>query len=447
MTATGPDTGLEAGDATAGTGPHTGSPLRPERTPMFHGWKVAISSAIILGFQSSLILQAFGNYAVVLQERFGWSKTTISVAYSFNRAESGLLGPVHGWALQRFGTRRIMQLGAVILVAGFVWFSQISTPVGFVASFFVIAIGAGLSGFMTVNTEVVRWFERRRARALSLTALGIAAGGLFAPLLVVALTHLGWRTTAVLSGLALGAVTLVLSRLFGSSPAEHGVPVDGIENPPAAVGRQAISLSAVHLTANQAVRTSAFWYLALGHAAALLVVGSVIAHLSLFLTDEQGYSLQGASFVLAGITVAQVVGMALGGVFGDRLDKRWLCAGAMFGHATGLLMLTFATSAVMVWSFVVLHGLAWGMRGPLMSAIRADYFGSTAFAQIMGYTSMILMFGVVGGPLFAGILADVTGSYRAGFTILAVLAASGSAMFALARPPAPPVDADARTRS
>ena len=442
MTTTRPDTGVGDPDD---TGRPTHPPPEPTgRTPVFRGWKIAIASAVILGFQSSLILQAFGNYAVVLQDRFGWSKTTISVAYSFNRAESGLLGPVHGWALQRFGTRRIMRLGAVIVVAGFVWFSRISTPVGFVASFFVIAIGAGLSGFMTVNTEIVRWFERRRARALSFSGLGIAAGGLFAPLLVVALTHLGWRTTAVLSGLALGAVTLALSRLFGTSPADHGMPVDGIENPPAAVGRQAASLSAIHLSANQAVRTSAFWYLAMGHAAALLVVGSVIAHLSLFLTEEQGYTLQGASFVLAGVTVSQVVGMVLGGVFGDRVDKRWLCAGAMFGHAAGLLVLTFATSTLMVWGFVALHGMAWGMRGPLMSAIRADYFGSTAFAQIMGYTSMILMVGIVGGPLFAGILADVTGSYQTGFTILAVLAAGGSAMFALAKPPPPPVDATTR---
>src|SRR5690606_11853622 len=121
---------------------------------------------------------------------------------------------------------------AVILVVGFIWFSRISSPVGFVASFFTIAVGSGLSGFMTLNTEVVRWFERRRARALSLTGLGIAAGGLFAPLVVVALTHLGWRTTAVLSGLVLGAVTIALSRLFGSTPAEHGVPVDGIADPP-----------------------------------------------------------------------------------------------------------------------------------------------------------------------------------------------------------------------
>lgn len=402
---------------------------------MFHGWKVAIASAVILGLQSSLILQAFGNYAVVLQDRFGWSKTTISVAYSFNRAESGLLGPIHGWALHRFGTRRVMRLGAVIVVVGFLWFSQISSPIGFVASFFVIAVGAGLSGLITVSTEVVKWFERRRARALSLTNLGIAAGGLFAPLVVVALTHLGWRTTAAVSGLLLGGITLAMSRLFGTSPAELRVPVDGVAEPSAAVGREATTLARTHMTANEAVRTSAFWYLAFGHASALLVVGSVVAHLSLYLTQEQGYTLQGASFVLAGITVAQIVGMVLGGAFGDRFDKRWLCVGAMFGHVTGLLMLTFATSSLMVWGFAALHGLAWGMRGPLMSALRADYFGSTAFGQIMGYTSLILMFGMVGGPLFAGIVADQTGSYQVGFTILASLAAVGAAMFALAKPP------------
>jgi OFA family oxalate/formate antiporter-like MFS transporter len=183
------------------------------------------------------------------------------------------------------------------------------------------------------------------------------------------------------------------------------------------------------------LRTPAFWLLSFGHAAALLVVGAVVAHLSLYLTSEHGYSLQAASFVVAGVPIAQIAGMVVGGVLGDRMSKRWLAAIAMGGHVAGLLLLTFATAAWMIWAFVVLHGLAWGARGPLMSAIRADYFGSTSFAQIMGYSSVILMFGMVGGPLLAGVLADVTGDYRAGFTILAGLAATGSLFFAAARPP------------
>jgi MFS family permease len=78
------------------------------------------------------------------------------------------------------------------------------------------------------------------------------------------------------------------------------------------------------------------------------------------------------------------------------------------------------------------------MRGPLMSAIRADYFGSSSFGQILGYSSVILMFGMVCGPLLAGVLADATGNYQLGFSILAALAAIGSAFFLLATPPRRP---------
>jgi len=401
---------------------------------MFHGWRVTGAGAVILALQSALILQAFGNYAVILREQFGWSKTTISIAYSFNRAESGLLGPLHGWALHRLGSRRVMRAGAVVVVIGFVWFSRISSPIQFVLSFLVIAVGASFGGFLTVTSETVRWFERRRARALSVAAVGLAAGGLAAPLVVVALRNLGWRETALASGFVLGAVMFALSWLYGTSPSERAEPIDGFgvdydpHAPPTDV--------AWHLTAGEAVRTRAFWLLALGHASALLVVGSVIAHLSLYLTSDQGYTLQEASFVAAGVPIAQIAGMLLGGMLGDRRDKRSMCAIAMGGHVAGLLLLAFAVTPWMIWAFVVVHGLAWGTRGPLMGALRADYFGSTSFAQIMGYSSLILMFGMVGGPLLAGVLADATGSYRIGFTVLAALSATGAVLFAMATPPA-----------
>jgi MFS family permease len=92
----------------------------------------------------------------------------------------------------------------------------------------------------------------------------------------------------------------------------------------------------------------------------------------------------------------------------------------------------------MLLAFVVLHGLAWGTRGPLMAAIRADYFGGTNFGAIMGTSSMVAAFGTTAGPLIAGILADRTGNYEAGFTVLAALAAIGSIFFILARPPRRP---------
>lgn len=417
----------------------TSTEVPPEATTKrrtFHGWRVAVAGAVVLGLQSMMILQAFGSYAVIFEQRYGWSKTTMSIAYSFNRAESGLLGPVQGWALKRFGSRRIMRFGGLLVGIGFLLFSQIRNEIQFIGSFFVIAVGAGFCGFLTITTETVRWFEVRRTRALSLTAFGMAVGGLATPLLVLSLRHVGWRPTAALSGLILVTVVFAVSSVYGSSPAARGTFVDGIEPDPTAIRR--VGVTEHHFTATEAVRTRAFWLLALGHAAALLVVGSVIAHLSLYLTHEQGYTLQGASVIAAFVPLCQLLGMLVGGAVGDRCNKRLLCAAAMLGHMVGLLLLTFAAHLWMILAFVVLHGLAWGLRGPLMSALRADYFGSTSFGQIMGYTSMILMVGMVGGPLFAGVLADATGNYRTGFTILALLAGLGSLLFVFATPPSRP---------
>ena len=109
----------------------------------------------------------------------------------------------------------------------------------------------------------------------------------------------------------------------------------------------------------------------------------------------------------------------------------------MLAHAVGLVMLALATAFWMVLAFAVLHGLGWGMRGPLMSAIRADYFGSAAFGRITGMSSMVVMFGMMGGPVIAGALADRTAATSPGFSVLAALAVVGSVFFLVARRPAP----------
>ena len=128
-------------------------------------------------------------------------------------------------------------------------------------------------------------------------------------------------------------------------------------------------------------------------------------------------------------------GVALGWMIGDHFEKRYIAATCMLMHAAGLLLLTYAVATPMVLAFAVLHGGAWGLRGPFMQAIRADYFGRSAIGMILGLSLMIIVVGQVGGPMIAGIFADLTGSYRTGFTILAVLAGLGSMFFVLAKKP------------
>jgi len=103
-----------------------------------------------------------------------------------------------------------------------------------------------------------------------------------------------------------------------------------------------------------------------------------------------------------------------------------------------MLCLTYANHMAMLVAFGVFHGIAWGLRGPFMQAIRADYFGRHAIGLILGLSAAIIALGQIAGPMIAGVLADLTGDYQLGFSLLALLAALGSLAFMLATKPTLP---------
>ena len=144
--------------------------------------------------------------------------------------------------------------------------------------------------------------------------------------------------------------------------------------------------------------------------------------------------------VVHGLLISAVFlgGVLLGAGIGDRFPKRKVAALCMLSHAIGLLLLTYSTHMAELLAFAIFHGFAWGLRGPFMQAIRADYFGRKAIGQIMGISAAIIANGQVAGPLVAGVLADMTGNYRLGFTVLAILAGMGSLVFLRATQPEPP---------
>ena len=391
----------------------------------------------------ALMFHAYGAYVVLLRKEFGWSKTMLSAAFAMARAESGILGPLQGWLTDRFGPRLLIWIGMVIFGVGFILFSQITSPLTFFLTFFLMALGSSLGGFLPMAVAIVAWFRRRRTLALSITGTGMAVGGLLTPVVVASLTRIGWRWTAFLSGVLVLAAGLPLAQIVRHRPERYGLRPDG-DLPEFVTGaglfdRAAPALArSADFTAREAIRTPAFWYISLGHGSALLVVSAVLVHAVVHVTERLGYSLAQAATVVALMTGMQITGQICGGWAGDRYEKRAIAAGCMVGHAAGLLLLAFATAFWMVLGFAVLHGVAWGMRGPLMSSIRADYFGSTSFGMISGLSSTIVMLGLIGGPLIAGVLADRTGSYQGGFSILATLAALGSIFFVLARRPRRP---------
>jgi sugar phosphate permease len=410
-----------------------------DKPRLFYGWYMVGAATGLQFLQAALVSQAFGAYLAVLADEQGWSKTALSGAAALQQMEVALLGPVLGWLIDRFGPKVFVRAGIVVFGAGLCLLSQVQTLTAFYGAFIVIALGSSLCGFFPLNVSLIHWFERKRARALSAMSIGLAFGGIAVPLVAQSLTTFGWRPTALASGIVAIVVGLPLALVIRNHPRELGEVPDGMAHQaPVRNSVAGKSPSTRDFTAREALRTQAFWLISLGHGFALFVVHAVSVHAITHLKQGLGYSVAQASLVISLVTVFQIVGVGLGWVLGDRYKKRLIAAACMLAHALALLLLTYAVSLWMVVAFAVLHGTAWGLRGPMMQAMRADYFGPSAIGMILGLSFMIIVVGQVGGPIIPGIFADLTGDYRVGFTILAVLAGLGSGFFLLARKPQRP---------
>ena len=408
---------------------------------IFHGWWMVGASSGMQFVQGTLLLQSFGAYFAVLRDDRGWSKTELSGAAAMHQLEAAILGPLLGWFLDRFGPQWVIRIGVLIFGAGFMLLSRIDTLLQFYVAFIVTAIGASLCGFFPLNVAVIHWFEKKRARALASMQIGMAAGGLCVPLIAWALATWGWRATAFYSGILVIALCLPLSFVIRRRPEDMGLKMDGalsILPDLNSENKKEPEEKTRDFTAREALRTPAFWLISLGHGFALFVVMGINTHAITHMKEGLGYTIEAAAFAIMLQTVAQLCGVGIGAWVGDRYDKRRLSALCMLGHMLGLLCLTYATSTAMIVAYAVLHGVAWGFRGPMMQALRADYFGRSAIGMILGLSFMIMVIGQVGGPMIAGIMADMTGNYRAGFTTLALLAGLGSIFFLLAKRPALP---------
>ena len=381
-------------------------------------------------------MHSYGAYTLHLQEEFGWSMSVLSLAFAITRLESGLLGPIQGWLVDKYGPRLIAIVGTLIFSIGFLYFGFVNSIPSYFVAFVLIALGSSLGGFATLMVSIVSWFEKHRAKAIAWSQLGFSLGGLCVPLVAFGLETLGWRSMAFLSGGAILIIGLPLVSLIRHSPAEYGEKPDGLTASGHIVEDESPAEQNRSFSWQEAMREPSFWLISVGHALSLLTVSSMLAHLIPHLVRGMNYSLIEAGYAFALMTGVQMVGLILGGILGDRYNKRFICVLCMVGHCVGLFCVTFATNVTWVIAFAVFHGLAWGIRVPLMVALRADYFGPKSFGTIMGVSSLIVMIGMTIGPIACGLLFDQFGNYQLAFTIMALCSLSGSLCFWFAKPPA-----------
>ncbi len=438
---------------------------------VFHGWKMVGAGAALQVLQGGLMQQSYGAYVAVLSDERDWSKTELSGGAALMSLETAIIGPLVGWLVDRFGEGPVIRAGVVLFGLGLIALGMVDSLAAFYSAIAVCAVGMTLCGYFPVNVAIIHWFERYRARALSALGLGVGFGGILVPLVAALMQAFGWRVTAIASGLIVLAVGLPISRVFRGRPQQLGEQVDGLPAPAEALAAPgspagasasggptagAVSVSAGSafaadehalsaaeqakrgFTLHEAMRTRAFWLLAIGHGAALLIVGAVNVHAITHMKEGLGYSVNFASLVIMLMTIAQIGGVLLGIWIGDRFVKRRVAALAMVGHFLGLIMLTYANGFAMLVAFAVLHGVAWGVRGPFMQAMRADYFGRRSIGMILGVSAVVVAIGQVAGPLVAGVFVDLMGDYRLGFTVLALVSLGGAWAFIAAVQPVHP---------
>ncbi|MBM2812966.1 MAG: transporter, partial [Chloroflexi bacterium] len=332
----------------------------------------------------------------------------------------------------------VVRIGLVAFGVGFILMSKIDSVVAFYAVFLLIAVGSALGGFLTVNIVLVNWFERRRAQAMAFASMGNGFSGLLVPFIALGLTTFGWRDTALYSGILVLLIGLPVSHLIRHAPEPFGWAPDGARptmGPRSSPQSGATTIQlAGGLSASEALHTSSFWLLTLGHTSALVLISALGAHLIPYLVQDVQMSVEEAARVVAMLTGLSIAGQIVGGFAGDRMDKRTVAIIGMVGHTLALILL-ITGDPTLILGFAALQGICWGMRGPLMMAIRADYFGRRAFATIEGFASVVTTAGLVAGPLIVGSMADAFGNYRLGFGVLAIATIAGSVAFAAARRP------------
>jgi len=390
---------------------------------VFYGRVIVAAGYVVQALNGGLLFHAFSAYVLPLQDEFGWNRTLLSSAFALVRMESGLLGPLQGWMIHRFGPRRVMTVGNVLFAGGFLLFAQMNSVASFYGALAIVALGSSLGGFMPIAATVTNWFSRRRSTALGITLSGMGAGGLMVPLVVSLIASHGWRWMATLSAVLIAALAVPAAQFMRSRPEDYGQVVDGAPPPPPAPGQADPSPQEPSFTVRQALQTRTFWLLSLVHASALLIVGTVLVHQIPHMVEGIGLSATAAGSVVGVLVVVVMSGQLLGGWIGDRVNKRLIIFGAMWVHAVAMVIFAYADSMRGAVAFAILHGAAWGVRGTLINSIRADYFGRASYAQLSGFSSMLIMVGMTAGPVISGIAYDVTGSYRGAFLTLATLAA------------------------
>lgn len=404
-----------------------------QKSRLFYGWFIVGACFLISMYSSGVVFYGFTAIFKPIAEEFGWSYVAVSLAASVRGMEAGLLAPLLGLMIDRWGARKLMFVGAVSTAAGLVLFSQMQSLGMFYLSSVLTAVGASSAGISVTTVVVGHWFRRRIGLATGIMVGGHGAAGLMLPVIVRLVDLYDWRTAVLAQAIGLLVLVLPLTLIVRDKPEPYGYLPDGEEGTPffdngslAAIAREE------SLSARAAFRGRALWFIIIGLFPQFIVVGAVFTHIMPYLTGL-GLSSAASSLAATAIPLISIVGRFGLGWSSDRLSKKMLSAGALAGMALSLVFFEFA-SADRIWMlmiFGVFFGIGYGGNIAMLGILLRDRFGRGSYGTIIGFTWGILLLGGVVGPPFVGWFYDNWGSYRYSWLVLAGVTLIGAAVMAL----------------
>jgi MFS family permease len=404
---------------------------------VFYGWWLVGIAGFMLTLMSVSVFQGLGTMLVGLERHFGWSRTAMSGAFALARAEGAVLGPIEGYLIDRFGSRRLVLIGYIIMGIGFLMFSRVDALWQFYVAFLVITLGGGLGGWLANISLINNWFVRRRSFAMAAAMSGVHLGGFLVPVLAFGIDSHGFRWVTLGIGVFFLAIIGPVVKVIRNRPEDYGMRPDGApmaEVQPDLIEAAPEPEAEPDFTAAQALKTPVFYIITVAHMSSSVSIVTLALHLVPKLTDI-GFSLGAAGVVVLTYTAVAMPAQFMAGYVADRLPKPPVIFAFLLLQSVAIMVIAVAESAPMVYLFAVLFGIGFGGRIPLLTAIRGEYFGRKAFATIMGISQLPSSVVMIFAPLFAGYMFDTTGSYTVPFTTFAIFGFLGAFLMLFVRRP------------
>jgi MFS family permease len=394
------------------------------RLPFFYGWIVVAVTFVTMGIGVNARTSFSLLFSPVVDE-FGWQRGLTAGAFSFGFIISAIFTPLNGRLMDRTGPRVVMEVGVLLMAAGFLLAPLTSQPWHLYLTIGAL-VGAGsvCLGYSGQSLFLPNWFARKRGLAIGIAFAGVGIGSVtLLPWVQTLIEQAGWRTACWTLGLVILFVLAPINLLLRKRPQDLGLQPDGDAAPAAGVARASNIVdpvwAATDWTLARALRTSRFWWLALAYFCGLYAWYAVQIHQTKYLV-EIGFSATAAAWALGFVSLVGIPGQIWLGHLSDRIGREWIWSIASAGFAAcylALIALEHAPSLWLLYLMVFVQGfLGYGFTS-VIGALAMELFEGKHFGSIYGTLTLASLGGGAAGPWITGVIHDRTDSYALAFWI------------------------------